>query len=841
MKLLRNITYLALVSSMFIGCAKQNAFFLAQGYHDITSHYNSYFNANEAYKLAIKSLEETRKDNYDEIIPIYAYGTLEDTKAQETAFSTVIDKSTRSIQLHKKSNWSDDNFLLLGKAFYMQGEYDKSIESLRYITANYKEGVDGRSDKKKKKDKRNKKKKAKAKKLAKKKLEKLKDGKDIRPKKSLLVHEPTKTEALIWMVKGFTAKKEYTNAAAVLDYIESDYTFIQNYDRDKEKVYAHYLIEQKQYGDAILHLENAISMYKSNKKKSRLRFVLAQLYETTGNKKDAIKYFNESTKGNTNYEMEFNAKLKAIKLSNGGNSDKVDKLLAKLIKDSKNEAYLDQLYYQRALIALNNKDEENAIAYLDKSIEFSKENNKQKAKSFLLLAEISYDNEDYLTSQENYAACLSLLDPENENYKTVSKRAIVLTELVNQLNTINKNDSLLKIAELPQDKIEALLYQQAVDMVDAEMKASESNGIVDKFAGNDKLNKSAKWYFYSENTKTIGYARFKQTWGDRKLEDNWRRENKSTSSDLAEEPKTEEEVYEEKVNTLYESLLAEIPNSDATKSKYNDDIAFAHYTAANIYKYDLENDEKAIKHFKAITKKFSQSKYDAESHFNLYLLNKKIEHIAASNKSKNMVLSKYPKSKYAKIIKDPNYADQSESEDDLVEKYYEDTYKKFIAEDFTTVISRVSESKTKYPSNKYEAKFALLEAITLGKQKKYQPYVSSLENVISTYKDTEEEEKASELLAYLKGDYTKKESHTATDKQADKEKEQKEEKSNSIFDPNRDKDKEGLKINFGKKEIISVGTSKTDKDSKTLEIDPFKKKEPKSSTTDKKEPFKKGE
>lgn len=811
---IKNSTYIFLfvfATSLLFGCANKNAFFLKQGYHDITSHYNSYFNSKELYKLTIKSIEESRKDNFDKILPLYSYGTLEDTKGSDGAFTTVIDKSSRSIQLHKVSNWSDDNFLLLGKAFFMKGEYDKATESLRYITANYKEGVDGRSKKKIKKQKSNKKRKAKAKKTLKKNVEKQKEGKDIRPKKSLLVHEPTKSEALVWLIKAFSANKQFTEAASVLDYISSDNSFIQNYDREVELAHAYFLMEQKQYSAAILHLENAISMYKSKRKTARYKYVLAQLLEKTGNKKDASKYFNESIKGNNNYDMVFNAKLNSIKLSNGSSSEKEDKLLSKLIKDSKNADYLDQLYYEKALIALNNKNEDEAVDFLQKSIEKSKENQLQKAKSHLLLAEMFYSKEDYLVSQENYAACLELISPKFENYKTIAKRATILTALVQELNTINKNDSLLLIAEMPQDKIEAFIYQQAVDIVDAEKSAKESNHIIDKFAANDKVSKNGKWYFYNETAKTIGYAKFLQKWGERTLEDNWRRENKSSSNNITAEIKTEDELYDEKVEALYKTLLAEIPNSDSAKTQFSNDVASAHYNAANYYKYDLENDPKAIDHYNVIAKKYSSSDYDAESLFNLYLLNKKIDNNTASIKNKNLVLTKYPESKYAKIIKDPNYASASKEESEEVEKYYEETYNKFIAEDFETVINRIEKSITDFPANKLAAKFALLEAITLGKQMKYKPYVSSLENVISTYKNTEEEAKATELLAYLKGDFTKLNENKKFDLEK-KVEEKIDKKSESLFDADIDKDKEGFKLQFGKKDILKVGTNDTKKE-----------------------------
>ena len=153
---------------------------------------------------------------------------------------------------------------MLGKSSYLKGDYPKAIESLRYITANYKDGVDGRSAKKIKKQNNSKKLKAKAKRQGKKDLE------------------------------------QFNEAQAVLDYIALENSFIQNYDREKELAHAEYLIAQNLYSEAIPHIQLALEKYKSNKKKARYNYVLAQLFQKTGNNAAAITYYKESEKGNNN-------------------------------------------------------------------------------------------------------------------------------------------------------------------------------------------------------------------------------------------------------------------------------------------------------------------------------------------------------------------------------------------------------------------------------------------------------------------------------------------------------------------------------------------------------------
>src|SRR5659263_269928 len=46
-----------------------------------------------------------------------------------------------------------------------------------------------------------------------------------------------------------------------------------------------------------------------------------------------------------------------------------------------------------------------------------------------------------------------------------------------------------------------------------------------RFQGN--IDQEGKWYFYNQAALTFGRTEFRRRWGDRKLEDNWRRSNKT--------------------------------------------------------------------------------------------------------------------------------------------------------------------------------------------------------------------------------------------------------------------------------------------------------------------------
>jgi len=87
-------------------CAKQNAGIVKQSYHDLTSHYNGYFNANEQFNTQIKSLSAGYINNYDEILSLNSYGNLADFKDQNESLNTTIEKARLSIQTHQEKQQS---------------------------------------------------------------------------------------------------------------------------------------------------------------------------------------------------------------------------------------------------------------------------------------------------------------------------------------------------------------------------------------------------------------------------------------------------------------------------------------------------------------------------------------------------------------------------------------------------------------------------------------------------------------------------------------------------------------------------------------------------------------
>ena len=825
MKSISKIKHLFFALFLLSACAKHNAGIVKQTYHDLTSHYNGYFNANENFNLQLKSLQSNRVENYDEILPLFAYGSLDEIQDKNAPLTLSIEKARLSIQTHQEktqgknykanednsiSNWSDDAFLLIGKSYYLQGELDSAVACFRYITANFDESVDARSKKKIKKQKSNKKSKAKAKKKEDKQIELEKQGKDIRPKKKLLVHETTKSEALVWLANSYISKGEYGKAEAILTYIKGDKTFLRNYDKDVELSTAYLYLSQGSYSTAQGFVQSTLEKTKKQKHKARLQFILGQLHEETGNDALAAEFYKSSIKGNPNFEMIFYAKLKIIQMNRKSNSNSKEtlKLIAKLTKDNKNKDYFDQLYYEKAMIALNDNDRELAKKHLVKSTELSTNNTKQKGLSYIKLAEINYEEEAYSYAQAFYDSSLMYIEEAFPQYNEALNRSKVLGDLIDNLTTIKTNDSLLVLAEMPAKELESYLYKQAVDLVDAEIKAEEKNkqsNVIANSSTSDRGDKNA-WYFYSEASRNSGYKKFKQIWGEIVLEDNWRRSEKgSDGGSLAEDEVAGEDDYFDRIDVKYDAMLAAVPNGEEGKKQLTKDIVSSYYNAAVIYKIGLENEPKSIEMFEAMNSRFDGNKYEAEALYQLYVIHNNRDEKTKADQAKATLLKKYPDSKFAGFIKNPKQIDQLSSKDQVA-KFYEESYNLYTAENYDAVIQNCEEANEKYANTKLMAKFDLLKAMAIGGKKLYDPFVSSLEYVVNTHKATEEQAKAEEMLAYLRGEKTEAEikaenkSKILDNKPINNKPLESESQSIKQSDP-ESSDGKGLKIKLGKKEI----------------------------------------
>ena len=144
-----------------ISCSVEKNTSLTRNFHNMTAHYNVYFNGVESYKKAIEKARSSVMMDYNHILPVFLY---EDETVNSTVSSdmkTAIDKATKVITYHsitakpkvKEGNqspkdkafyeqnefnkWVDDSYMLMGRAYMYQGEFFLAAETFKHILVTF--------------------------------------------------------------------------------------------------------------------------------------------------------------------------------------------------------------------------------------------------------------------------------------------------------------------------------------------------------------------------------------------------------------------------------------------------------------------------------------------------------------------------------------------------------------------------------------------------------------------------------------------------------------------------------------------------------------------------------
>ena len=130
------------------GCTTKRDGRAYRWYHNTNARFNGFFYAQEAIKEADLKIESLYEPNWDEILPLYldtdegssqqVYPLME--RAIEKS-SKVVDKHTISaskrhrkyFKRHELNKWIDNNYMVIGKAYYMKEDYAKSEEIFLYL------------------------------------------------------------------------------------------------------------------------------------------------------------------------------------------------------------------------------------------------------------------------------------------------------------------------------------------------------------------------------------------------------------------------------------------------------------------------------------------------------------------------------------------------------------------------------------------------------------------------------------------------------------------------------------------------------------------------------------
>jgi outer membrane protein assembly factor BamD (BamD/ComL family) len=259
---------------------------------------------------------------------------------------------------------------------------------------------------------------------------------------------------------------------------------------------------------------------------------------------------------------------------------------------------------------------------------------------------------------------------------------------------------------------------------------------------------------------SFGFTEFRKIWGDRKLEDNWRRSNKEAVIPIAENPDADtsatvsqktgkKATREDSIAVIRKKLQDALPKNDTMRLAYADSVMEAFYDLGLIYKERLADLQKAAETFEEFLSKYPNNSNEATLFYQLYRIFLAIPDAPKAEDYKKRILAKYPDSEYAKIITDPEFFKNENLSKSEASKFYEETYLLYQAKQYTDVISRCRTSETRYQGNALSPKFALLKALAIGQTRDIDAFKTSLQSVVKNFPTDSVKVKATELLNSL--------------------------------------------------------------------------------------------
>ena len=747
---LRNILLGLLAVLVLTSCSTKKNKWNRRAYHNLTSHYNVWWNGDQSVKEGEKALKEAVKDDYTLILPVFNYGTKENALSLNSNMDRAIEKASISIQRHSMRfggkeyvRWIDDSYLIMAMANFYKQEYIPARRTFDYVANSYK------------------------------------------------YYDVTHT-ANLWLAKTYIETQQFPKAESILQSLivtTSKTDKMPKYVRNNlDLVLADFYIKQKQYDNAVKYLKSALLKNLDKDTRVRTMFILGQIYEYQNDNIRATEQFEGVIKKHPNYEMTFEAQMNLAKCHNTGDTASIMKMFWKMLNDSKNTEYKDRIFFAMSDIALRENNEPLGIKYLRNSVATSKNNPRQKVKSSLKVATMLFDNKEYVLSQAYYDTVVMTMDRTYPEYDSLLNLSVMLTDLVDNLVVYQLQDSLLRLADMDsvsRNRVIAQVIEEYKAEQERIQKEKELQEQLAALGGNEKIatpdmstpsSSSPGWYFYNQTSLTRGATEFRNKWGNRQLEDFWFISNKQSM--MSEEDLEQQELLEyftkEELETLSEDELTELlekrksempvdtakyqptdigyylqqlPFSAKQKEDANELILQALNNIGYIYYDNLEDYKNSIDAYTELNERYPNNEYELPSWYYLYKMHGERKEYDKAEYYRNLILNKYPDSNQAKIIIDPEYFIKEQEKGMESSNLYSKTFDAYKKGQFQRVRMNVEKARGLCADDTLlMPRFEFLDAISVGQLEVVDSMAYALYRLVQKYPESSIKPHAMEVL-----------------------------------------------------------------------------------------------
>lgn len=534
-----------------------------RAYQNTVSKFNYIFHANEELNEIIKDARAYLQEDYTSLIPFYDYDLANTSKKD---IDSIIYRCNANVVLHDlRSNWVDDAYLLLAKAYLFHKNFDTAGSLLQYINYAFDAKEAGMD---------------------------IPIGSNLRNTKgqfSIATKEDNKfyenrnirNESMLWQARNYFEINSLNEGISLLQLLKTDAFFPKRLHPFLFEQLAYGYYQSEIYDSAATYLTKGLSNAPDKFSKTRWYYLIAQLWEKSDNLANAYTWYKKAHSDALNPLISVYAKINLIKIDFKQTKTpwlELANSLQQMSRREKYKPYTDIIYFEMAKLAIQNKDTEKANEWLLVAIKKNENGLTQKQKAFELLADINYKSSDYAIATLAYDS-LTLILKTNPDFEKIALRKKWLPMILTNDIVIQQQDTLQYIYTLAENLQKNYLKQWELNeknktdklsslFIDEDRKAELANEALNSMGkntnfgnntfgnnygnnnggnngfsntsnyGNNNTGNNANnaaqgisgvsdFYFENKNTVEIGKQNFAQKWGNRPNVDQWRRKTSS--------------------------------------------------------------------------------------------------------------------------------------------------------------------------------------------------------------------------------------------------------------------------------------------------------------------------
>ncbi len=719
----RNLYPIIIIAVILIlagGCSTQKNTFINRNYHSITTLYNGYFNARESYRQGLKHLEEAHEDNFEDVLSIFKYGSEQQAGAVASNMDIAYQKSSTAIRKHSMNirgveynRYIDDAYYLIARSHYFKRDYNLAILTFQYVIRQF--------------------------------------------------DTPLKYKSKIWVAKTQIQTKQFDNAQQILERVtrniedgllNDDALYLYN------KVYADFYLQQQNFVRAAPYLEQAVELAPGRKQRTRLAFILAQSYHFDKNYSKAQEAYARVLKMNPGFEMAFQARINMAMAFDTESGDRrfIESELKGMLRDSKNRDFQDQIYYALAQFSMRQNKVDAAIEYYNQALENYRGNDSQKGLTFLRLGQIKTDRKEYVKAAQLYDSTMTYLSSEYPEYESAGKKSLLLQELSLNLQMVEREDSLQRLAAMDASQrnqildeiIEELAEQERLDREREQERQQMRQQMARSGRGRSPGAGGDGWYFYNTTAINYGKNEFYAKWGERELEDLWRISNKQTMAfgDMGDFDMMDDDI-DPSGRVTRATLMENVPTTPEQMETSNERQVQAIYNAGLIFKDRLNDPDEASNYFERIINQFPDSEHRLYTAYFLHSIARETGNPQKAEVYKNLIISEFPDTDFARILKDPQYRHHLAERQNQGKVLYQQAYQAYKSGNYDLALGYYQQGDTLDISRDLKAQFSFLRALIYSKTDQHDQFIQQLTFVTQNYEGTQVHDPANNLLAYL--------------------------------------------------------------------------------------------